>query len=72
MPNTTESSVPQTKSSLPIIIGWSRRGFIYVNNNGWLVSLQTQHSPETIENYFSSLPEYKDRDHAANLNPELK
>lgn len=72
MPNTTESSVSQTKSSLPIVIGWSKKGFIYINNNGWLISLQTQHSIETIENYFSRLPEYRDRDHAAEVNPELK
>lgn len=56
----------------PVIIGYSKAGYLYINNRGWLVSFGTIHTVETIENYFSRLPCYANMDEARAAHPNLK
>ena len=62
--------VPSTTK--PVIIGYSKAGYLYINNKGWLVSFGTIHTVETIENYFSRLPCYANMDEARAAHPNLK
>lgn len=44
---------------------------LYINNNGFLIGVQLNHSEDTISNTFYSLPFYKNEDEVRNAFPHL-
>lgn len=45
---------------------------LYINSNGWLLSIMLNHSEAQIANDFSSLPLYTNEDEVRLAHPELK